>query len=134
MLSPTKDKVRTLFAAEGYYTNGPFENDNRYFRFNFMGKATVNPTVRSELSVTGSYQKSNWNASGEIPFRAVTDGTIDRFGSVDPSEGGKTQRTTGRLQYHYMTRLPAGSSLPMPTWCTTSWTSGPILPFFWMTR
>ncbi len=106
MLSPTKDKVRTLFAAEGYYKNGPFENDNRYVRFNFMGKATVNPTVRSELSVTGSYQKSNWNASGEIPFRAVTDGTIDRFGSIDPSEGGKTQRTTGRLQYHYDT--PSG--------------------------
>ena len=103
MLSPTKDKVRTLFAAEGYYTNGPFENDNRYFRFNSMGKATINPTVRSELSVTGSYEKSNWNASGEIPFRAVTNGTIDRFGSIDPSEGGKTQRATGRLQYHYDT-------------------------------
>ena len=106
MLSPTKDKVRTLFAAEGYYTNGPFENDNRYFRFNLMGKATVNPTVRSEFSVTGSYQKSNWNASGEIPFRAVTDGTIDRFGSIDPTEGGKTQRATGRMQYHYDT--PSG--------------------------
>jgi hypothetical protein len=106
MLSPTKDKVRTLFAAEGYYTNGPFENDNRYFRFNLMGKATVNPTVRSEFSVTGSYQKSNWNASGEIPFRAVTDGTIDRFGSIDPTEGGKTQRATGRMRYHYDT--PSG--------------------------
>lgn len=106
MLSPTKDKVRTLFAAEGYYTNGPFENDNRYFRFNLMGKATVNPTIRSELSVTGSYQKSNWNASGEIPLRAVADGSLDRFGSIDPSEGGKTQRTTGRLQYHYDT--PSG--------------------------
>ena len=106
MLSPTKDKVRTLFAAEGYYTNGPFENDNRYFRFNLMGKATVNPTVRSEFSVTGSYHKSHWNASGEIPLRAVTDGTIDRFGSIDPSEGGKTQRATGRMQYHYDT--PSG--------------------------
>ena len=106
MLSPTKDKVRTLFAAEGYYTNGPFQNDNRYFRFNLTGKATVNPTVRSEFSVTGSYHKSNWNGSGEIPIRAVTDGTIDRFGSIDPSEGGKTQRATGRMQYHYDT--PSG--------------------------
>jgi len=103
MLSPTKDKVRTLFAAEGFYSDGPFEHDNRYFRFNGMGKATVNPTVRSELSVTGSYNKSNWNGSGEIPFRAVTDGTIGRFGSIDPTEGGKTQRATGRLQYHYDT-------------------------------
>jgi outer membrane receptor for monomeric catechols len=106
MLSPTKDKVRTLLAAEGYYTNGPYQNDNRYFRFNLMGKATVNPTARSELSLTGSYNKSNWNASGEIPFRAVTDGTLDRFGSIDPSEGGKTERATGRLQYHYDT--PSG--------------------------
>jgi outer membrane receptor protein involved in Fe transport len=37
MFSPTKDKVRTLFAAEGYYTNGPFQNDNRYFRSNLLG-------------------------------------------------------------------------------------------------
>ena len=106
MLSPTKDKVRTLFAAEGYYTNGPFDYDNRYFRFNLLGKATVNPTVRSELSLTASYQKSNWNASGEIPLRAVQDGSLDRFGAIDPSEGGKTQRATGRLQYHY--DIPSG--------------------------
>ena len=106
MLSPTKEKVRTLFAAEAFYTNGPFINDNRYVRANVMGKATFNPTPRSEFSATGSYQKSNWNASGEIPFRAVMDGTIDRFGSIDPSEGGKTQRTTGRMQYHYDT--PSG--------------------------
>jgi hypothetical protein len=103
MLSPTKDKVRTLFAADGYYTNGPFEHDNRYFRFNVMGKATMNPTVRSEFSVTGSYNKANWNASGEIPFRAVTDGTIGRFGAIDPSEGGKTEHAIGRMEYHHDT-------------------------------
>ena len=113
-LSPTKGKVRTILAAEGYCTNGPFQNDNRYFRFNLTGKATVNPTARSEFSVTGSYNKSQWNASGEIPLRAVNDGTLDRFGSIDPSEGGKTQRATGRMQYHYDTPS-ADSSLPMPT-------------------
>jgi hypothetical protein len=101
MLSPTKDKVRTLLAGEAYYTNGPFISDNRYFRVNLFGKATMNPTVRSEMSLTASYHKANWNASGEIPLRAVNDGTLDRFGSIDPSEGGKTQRATGRLQYHH---------------------------------
>ena len=103
MFSPTTDKVRTLIAAEGYYTDGPFVNDNRYFRGNLLGKMTLNPTVRSELSVTGTFHKAQWNGSGEIPFRAVTDGTIDRFGSIDPSEGGKTIRSTGRLNYHYDT-------------------------------
>ncbi|HJU05921.1 MAG TPA: TonB-dependent receptor [Nitrospiraceae bacterium] len=103
MLSPTKDKVRTLFAGEAYYTNGPFVNDNRYFRANLLGKMTMNPTTRSELSLTGTFHKAQWNASGEIPLRAVTEGLIDRFGAIDPSEGGKTLRTTGRLNYHYDT-------------------------------
>jgi hypothetical protein len=109
MLSPNKDKVRTLFAAEGYYTNGPFENDNRYFRTNVLGKVTVNPTSRSELSLTGTYHRANWNASGEVPLRAVTDGSLDRFGAVDPSEGGKTTRWRGLLNYHYDT--PDGGKL-----------------------
>ena len=103
MFSPTKDKVRTLFAAEGYYTNGPFANDNRYFRTNLLGKITTNLTSRDELSLTATFQKSKWNASGEIPLRAVNDGTLDRFGAIDPSEGGNTIRSTARLNYHYDT-------------------------------
>ncbi len=106
MFSPTKDTVRTLFAAEGYYTDGPFQNDNRYVRGNLLGKATMNPLGRDELVITGTFQKSQWNGSGEIPLRAVHDGSLDRFGSIDPSEGGKTLRSTGRLNYHYDT--PAG--------------------------
>jgi TonB-dependent Receptor Plug Domain len=103
MFSPTKDKIRTLFAGEAYYTNGPFINDNRYFRANLLGKATTNLSNRDELTLTATFQKSQWNASGEIPLRAVTDGSLDRFGAIDPSEGGKTLRTTGRLNYHYDT-------------------------------
>jgi len=103
MFSPTKDRVRTLFAAEGYYTNGPFQNDNRYFRGNLLGKMTTNLTGRDELSLTGTFQKSQWNASGEIPLRAVQDGSLDRFGAIDPSEGGKTLRSTAKLNYHYDT-------------------------------
>jgi len=114
MLSPSKDKGRTLFAAEGYYTNGPFENDNRYFRFNFMGKATVNPTVRSELSVTGSYQKSKWNASGEIPFRAVTGGTIYRSTRLIPLKEARRSIPPADCNTT-MTRHPAVDSLPMLT-------------------
>lgn len=103
MFSPTKDRVRTLFAAEGYYTNGPFQQDNRYFRGNLLGKMTTNLTGRDELSLTGTFHKAQWNASGEIPLRAVQDGSLDRFGAVDPSEGGKTLRSTAKLNYHYDT-------------------------------
>ena len=106
MFSPTKEKVRTLFAAEGYFTNGPYVNDNRYFRGNVLGKLTTNLTSRDELSLTGTFQSSRWNASGEIPLRAVQAGTLDRFGSISPSDGGNTLRSTARVNYHYDT--PSG--------------------------
>lgn len=103
MFSPTKDRVRTLFAAEGYYTNGPFQNDNRYYRTNLLGKLTTNLSDRDELSLTATFHKAQWNASGEIPLRAVQDGSLDRFGAIDPSEGGETLRSTAKLNYHYDT-------------------------------
>ncbi len=103
MFSPPKDRVRTLFAAEGYYTNGPFQNDNRYFRTNLLGKMTTNLSGRDELSLTATFHKAQWNASGEIPLRAVQDVSLDRFGAIDPSEGGKTLRSTAKLNYHYDT-------------------------------
>jgi hypothetical protein len=103
MFAPTKEKIRTLFAGESYYTNGPFLNDNRYFRANLLGKVTTNLSSRHELSLTGTFQQAKWNASGEIPLRAVSDGTLDRFGAIDPSEGGNTLRSTVRLNYHYDT-------------------------------
>ncbi len=103
MFSPTKDKVRTLIAAEGYFTNGPFQHDNRYFRANLFGKATMNLTGRDELSLKATFHQAHWNASGEIPLRAVHDGSLDRFGAIDPSEGGKTLRSTAHMNYHYDT-------------------------------
>lgn len=103
MFSPTKGRVRTLVAAEGYFTNGPFDNPNRYNRFNGLARATMNPTPRSELSLIGSYNQSRWNASGQIPLRLVEQGLLDRFGSIDPSEGGRTNRATGTLRFHYDT-------------------------------
>ena len=50
MLLSTRDKIRTLFAGEGYYTNGPFLNDDRYFRANLLGKMTTNLSNRDELT------------------------------------------------------------------------------------
>jgi outer membrane receptor protein involved in Fe transport len=103
MLSPTKDRVRTLFAAEGFYTNGPYLNDNQYYRTNLLGKVTTNLTGRDELSFKATFLHSKWDGSGEIPFRAVSTGLLDRFGSINPYEGGNTLRTTGNLNYHYDT-------------------------------
>lgn len=108
MLSPSRGRVRTLIAAEGFYTDGPFTHPNRYPRFNGLLKLTTNPTTRSEFSLTGTQYIGRWNASGEIPLREVDAGRLNRFGSLDPSQGGRTQRSTVNLRYHYDT--PFGGS------------------------
>jgi len=41
---------------------------------------------------------ADWEASGLIPRALVDDGSLDRFGSLDPTEGGDTTRAQGKLQ------------------------------------
>lgn len=40
-----------------------------------------------------------WNSSDQIPQRAVKDGRIDRFGTVDPTTGGHSQRYSLNLAF-----------------------------------
>lgn len=101
MFSPTKGSVRSLVAVESFYTDGPFVTPNRAGRVNGLAKATMNPDSHSELSLSGTYYQSRWNRQGEIPLRAVEAGLISRFGSIDPYQGGRTQRATGQARYHY---------------------------------
>src|SRR5262245_53714523 len=109
LLSPTKGAVRSFVALEGYLSDGPYDNRNNYHRFNGLAKLTMNPTPDSELTLTGSYYKGDSNASGQIPLRAVEQGIIDNFGSIDPSEGGNTQRATGRVRFRRDAR-PGGTA------------------------
>lgn len=44
------------------------------------------------LSVLGMSYANHWNASDQIPARAVLNGSLDRFGQIDPSLGGQTAR------------------------------------------
>jgi hypothetical protein len=109
LLSPTKGAVWSFVALEGFLTDGPYDNPNDYYRFNGLAKLTMNPIHNSELTITGSYYKGDSNASGQIPLRAVDQGIISRFGSIDPSEGGGTQRATGRVRFRWDAR-PGGTA------------------------
>ncbi len=91
--------VKVLVAAQAFYTNGPFENSEDLSRYNGLVKLTFEPTDVSKLSVQmGAYQ-GDWNGSGQIPLREVSAGRLDRFGSIDPTEGGRTDRENVNVQY-----------------------------------
>jgi hypothetical protein len=90
--SPTVGPGTLLYALEYNHYDGPWdlpENSNRYnalLRYHW-GQG------RDEYNVTGSfYWAPQWHSTDQVPQLAIADGTISRFGAVDPSDGGNTGR------------------------------------------
>jgi outer membrane cobalamin receptor len=86
-------------AAEYSRTNGYFESLQNFRRLNIMGKYNAWFGNQSQLTITASLFDSKWNASGQIPDRAVTTGLINRFGAIDDKEGGNTGRTNVNIKF-----------------------------------
>lgn len=86
-------------AAEYQMTDGPFESSQNFNRINLLAKYNTSIDKRQFLSVQASYFNSKWDASGQIPVRAVADGTIGRFGAIDDTEGGNTHRINAAMNH-----------------------------------
>ena len=86
-------------AGEFLRSDGPFESSQDFDRINVMGKYTVRFHNLDRLSLLVSHFASEWDASGQIPQRAVDSGLISRFGAIDDTEGGETHRTNVLLKY-----------------------------------
>lgn len=112
--SPELDeKSNAVVAADVYKEDGPFLNPEQLSRFNVFARATRDVGKTGKVSLTLMSYGSSWYGSGQIPARAIcgegesqnpppaTYGQpcLDRFGSVDPTEGGATQRQMVSLAY-----------------------------------
>lgn len=93
--------IKTLLVGSAYYTNGPFINPEHLARYNGEGRFTLEPTSKSKLSATLQGYQADWDASGQIPEPQVARGVLNRFGSVDPTEGGRSDRENLMLDYHW---------------------------------
>lgn len=97
LFKKNKDKQSAYIAGDFYYTNGATVNPQNFNRFNLFAKYNLAISANTQLTASLSGFKSKWDASGQVPLRAVEDGTIDRFGSIDPSEGGNTERYNANI-------------------------------------
>jgi hypothetical protein len=79
-------------ASEFFRSDGYFESPQGFKRINVIAKYFRRVKDRSMFSLSASGFSSKWNASGQIPERAVKDGSITRFGAIDDTEGGNTSR------------------------------------------
>ncbi len=92
-------KNYAYMAYEYLVSDGPFESPQNFSRYNMMGKYIADLPNNGKFSVIFSKFSSKWTASGQIPQRAVEDGTITRFGAIDDAEGGNTARTNASIQF-----------------------------------
>ncbi len=88
----TENQESAYIAIEGTFNKSFFESDQDLRRLNTFTKYTVALSDNHELKTSISTFHSDWNASGQIPLRAVESGLIDRFGAIDDQEGGDTKR------------------------------------------
>ena len=93
------NKQSAYIASEYILTDGYFESSQNFNRLNIFGKYSLNVTDNDKIGLTVSHFTSKWDASGQIPQRAVDNGLITRFGAIDDTEGGSTSRTNALLTY-----------------------------------
>ena len=96
---------KLLYALEAAHNNGPWVNPERFQRYNSVLRYSVNESA-SRWSVTGMAYTARWNATDQIPLRAVESGLIDRFGAIDPTDGGTTARYS--LSWDFQRRMTDG--------------------------
>ena len=100
LLSPTPQAAsQNAYVAGEYYTSdGYFDSPQQFKRISLFGKYDGSLGHGHYLSASVSTFGSHWDASGQIPERAVESGMIGFYGAIDSTEGGKTSRSNVNLQ------------------------------------
>ena len=98
LLSSSKNS-NAYVALEHIQFDGPYDSPQNFNRLNIFGKYNTYLQGNDRLSLSVSHFTSRWDASGQIPQRAVNSGLITRFGAIDDTEGGTTSRSNVNLSY-----------------------------------
>jgi hypothetical protein len=82
-----------LVALEAVHNDGPWKVPDDLRKLNGLIRFSRGDT-RNGFSITGSGYNANWKATDQIPQRAIEEGLITRFGTIDPTDGGRTHKYT----------------------------------------
>jgi outer membrane receptor protein involved in Fe transport len=82
-----------LGAVELQHYDGPWDNPDDQRKVNAVLRYSSGDD-HDGYSVTGMFYHGLWNSTTDQPLRAIDQGLIGRFGSLDPSDGGQAQRAS----------------------------------------
>lgn len=80
----------TLAGAMTSYS-GPWLLDQDLEKTNALAKYSKE-TANGQWSVSAATYDNSWNSTDQIPKRAVDNGSLNRFATIDKSDGGETHR------------------------------------------
>jgi hypothetical protein len=80
-----------LAALEYEHYDGPWVRPDDYQKKNGLVRYSAGDAANG-FTVTLQGYDGTWNSTDQIPLRAVQDGLISRFGSIDPTDGGSSYR------------------------------------------
>ena len=89
--SPDFASGKLLYALEGQRNDGPFTQPDRFRKSNGVLRYSQGDAANG-WNVTGMAYTGQWNATDQIPKRAVDDGSLGRFDLIDPTDGGRAHR------------------------------------------
>ena len=80
-----------LFGLDLSHNNGPWDNPENFRKFSGMLRYSGG-SHDDGFNLTAMAYKASWNATDQVPLRAVSNGQISRFGAIDPTDGGDSSR------------------------------------------
>lgn len=83
----------TTGAFEFTHDDGPWALPENFNRFNGLLRHGWSAGTAT-YAVTAMAYGGKWRSTDQIPLRAVAAGTLDRFGNVDPTDGGSSGRAS----------------------------------------
>src|SRR5262245_49029462 len=97
--SPELKRGKAIVAYEGSRTDGPFINPLDYKRDNITSNYIRNLSEAESLGLKLNLGRNDFVSSGQIPLDEVAAGRLDRFGFIDPDNGGRVRSGTFSAYY-----------------------------------
>jgi hypothetical protein len=104
--SPAFGSGNLLYALELFHNDGPFSNPDDYRKVNGVLRYSQGNDANG-FNVTGMAYHGRWNATDQIPKRAVDSSLIGRFDAIDPTDGGVAHRYSLSGAWHRTTAAGA---------------------------
>ncbi len=90
-VSPAVGRGHLVAALELAHNDGPWVTPDDYRKVNGVMRYSQGDAVNG-FSITGMGYHGDWNSTDQVAQRVIQSGLIDRFGSIDSTDGGHTYR------------------------------------------